>query len=455
MVNTSARRTSVLPRVLVVGASAGLLATLAGVNFVSVSSGRSLRRTGLQSFKDDFLAWKATLTPEERAVSLEQAQNEFNKKYKSTENFKKELPEEKVNNLRDIVSKFLDTESADYKKAKMQKSFAEDNELIDNRIARMNFDFSLRPRLTEIDRDAERRYFFASERFEAAAQAGSEWLPAPPAIKLVEVNNTGAENHARNKQIAEQHVRIVKAMPGVTAEQIAMAEKFAASLPAEGTPWEMWQYRALLKYYDMIDAWVDGLVAAKEAEMGPEKFKAWFDKEGKDDMEKLKQLEKTHTHYRFYESVEQIEDSVDATKAWFRNSVHMPGKTKADMVREMWKVAEAAGKQLPPLDEEILADIAKYPAHLEGEYKHSWGTAEKLWKMECVDPYGMVFLLGVFDTEELAIDAFNAFNVQYEEGRAMKIEEARIAEEAELADLDSRRDAMDRLRRDLQSERMF
>jgi len=209
-------------------------------------------------------------------------------------------------------------------------------------------------------------------------------------------------------------------------------------------------------YFETIDKWIAGKVAEKEAELGPEKFQAWYaSEEGQLEIEGQRNAEKKWATEEYIKNRDEVEHDVEETKRWFRSAVAMPGKTKADLIRELWKVAAEAGKELPPLDEEILADVAKYPAYLEGEYKHSWGVADTLWKMECVDPYGTVFLLGVFETEQEAIDAFNNWNEEYEKGRMQKIEESAVNERAEQANLESRRDAMDRLKRDLESERAF
>ena len=43
------------------------------------------------------------------------------------------------------------------------------------------------------------------------------------------------------------------------------------------------------------------------------------------------------------------------------------------------------------------------PAYLEGDYRHSSGTVDKLWQMNVIDALGTVNLLGIFDTEDEAI----------------------------------------------------
>merc|ERR1712066_216825 len=80
-------------------------------------------------------------------------------------------------------------------------------------------------------------------------------------------------------------------------------------------------------------------------------------------------------------------------------------------------------KPLPPLDEEMLAELAEVPANVPGQDKHSWGTADVLYKSEAIDAFGVKYLLGVFETKDEAEKAFTDWNAEYEQARAdMKVE---------------------------------
>merc|ERR1719275_470206 len=70
----------------------------------------------MRGFKEDFDAWRSSLTPEERAMVQKQAQGEFNKKFRKSDEFKKDLPKEKVEAFSKILGKFFDNEANDYKK---------------------------------------------------------------------------------------------------------------------------------------------------------------------------------------------------------------------------------------------------------------------------------------------------------------------------------------------------
>merc|ERR1712176_1652276 len=97
---------------------------------------------------------------------------------------------------------------------------------------------------------------------------------------------------------------------------------------------------------------------------------------------------------------------------------------KADILKEIWaELPKVSDKPVPPLDEEMLAELAEEPAIIEGEFKHSWGTADKLYKSEAIDAFGMKYLLGVFETKDEAQKAFADCNAEYEQARAdMKVE---------------------------------
>uniref|UniRef100_A0A7S2ILZ7 Uncharacterized protein n=1 Tax=Alexandrium andersonii TaxID=327968 RepID=A0A7S2ILZ7_9DINO len=72
---------------------------------------------------------------------------------------------------------------------------------------------------------------------------------------------------------------------------------------------------------------------------------------------------------------------------------------------------------MPPLDEEMLAELGEIPANVEGAWKHSWGTADKLYKSEAIDAFGLKYLLGVFETKDEAQKAFADWNQEYEKAR--------------------------------------
>merc|ERR1711972_489078 len=120
----------------------------------------------------------------------------------------------------------------------------------------------------------------------------------------------------------------------------------------------------------------------------------------------------------------EVEGDVKAMKDFYSSQKEMAGKTKADVLKEIWaELPKWSGDSVPPLDEEMLAELAEEPATQEGEFKHSWGIADKLYKSEAIDAFGQKYLLGVFETQDEARKAFADWNSEYEQARAdMKVE---------------------------------
>merc|ERR1711941_186393 len=116
---------------------------------------------------------------------------------------------------------------------------------------------------------------------------------------------------------------------------------------------------------------------------------------------------------------DDVESEVANMKEFYRSQKDMPGKTKADVLKEIWEeIGKVTDKPVPPLDEEMLAELAEEPAIIEGEFKHNWGTSDILYKSEAIDAFGMKYLLGVFDTKVEAREAFAEWNEEYEKSRA-------------------------------------
>merc|ERR1712066_518679 len=109
---------------------------------------------------------------------------------------------------------------------------------------------------------------------------------------------------------------------------------------------------------------------------------------------------------------------------FFRSQSEDRYKTKADVLRALWaELPKYLGKEVPPVDEEMLAELEQVPAVQEGEYRHNWGIADKLYKSEAIDAFGQKYLLGVFETQDEARKAFADWNSEYEQARAdMKTE---------------------------------
>merc|ERR1712050_806098 len=111
------------------------------------------------------------------------------------------------------------------------------------------------------------------------------------------------------------------------------------------------------------------------------------------------------------------------------------------------------GKPVPPVDEELLAELEEVPAVQEGEFRHSWGTADKLYKSEAIDAFGMKYLLGVFETKEEARKAFDEWNTEYEAARVEMKEELEQWGKQEQARLDRDTSGKERIKAVLDAAR--
>merc|ERR1712050_667692 len=111
------------------------------------------------------------------------------------------------------------------------------------------------------------------------------------------------------------------------------------------------------------------------------------------------------------------------------------------------------GKPVPPLDEEMLAELAEEPAIIEGEFKHSWGTADVLYKSEAIDAFGMKYLLGVFETKDEAEKAFTDWNAEYEKARVEMKAEMEQWGKQEQARLDRDTSGPERIKKVLEESR--
>merc|ERR1719190_187786 len=163
----------------------------------------------------------------------------------------------------------------------------------------------------------------------------------------------------------------------------------------------------------------------------------------------VKLLTKVSDNYN--KAREEIEESNEKMKEFFRSQKEMPGKTKADVLKEIWaELPKITDKPVPPLDEEMLAELAETPAVIEGEFNHTWGTADLLYKSEAIDAFGAKYLLGVFETKAEAEKAFADWNGEYEQARAdLKVEMAQWSKQ-EQARLDKDTSGADRIKQALE-----
>eukprot|EP00418_Pyrodinium_bahamense_P010494 CAMPEP_0179123258 /NCGR_PEP_ID=MMETSP0796-20121207/58206_1 /TAXON_ID=73915 /ORGANISM="Pyrodinium bahamense, Strain pbaha01" /LENGTH=224 /DNA_ID=CAMNT_0020821901 /DNA_START=48 /DNA_END=718 /DNA_ORIENTATION=+ len=209
MAGSHVRRSAALLPVLLLGVGVWLVVVFVdphgGVPFLTASqvapASRTQGRTALRGFKEDFEAWRAALSPEEQALVQQQAQGEFNKKFRKSDEFKKDLPEEKVQSFAKILGKFFEAEAEDYKKEAEAKT--PDYEGLIKKAGEKKMDFSLKNKIVEVNRDADRRYHFASMKIRAAEERGEMFPQSSPMQEKWAIQNNDTESHEKNLQVLE------------------------------------------------------------------------------------------------------------------------------------------------------------------------------------------------------------------------------------------------------------
>merc|ERR1719356_76642 len=153
-----------------------------------------------------------------------------------------------------------------------------------------------------------------------------------------------------------------------------------------------------------------------------------------------------------------IKGHADAQKEFFKTYKKGSTLTKADVLKEIWALLPGhLGRDVSPLDEELLAELSSEPADdvgamTDGGY-HSWGTADKLYKSEAIDSFGAKYLLGVYETEEEAKQNFEAWNKEFKAARAGMAEEFEQYSKRENARLEADTSARDRIMAALEDAR--
>merc|ERR1719493_694951 len=190
-------------------------------------------------------------------------------------------------------------------------------------------------------------------------------------------------------------------------------------VPPVGEKFDLMLPQVMVKQFEYLSELVDDYQAGMENKTEAEKKEFYSKALPEATSGAMKELTEKYIGAR-----DEIQANCDHSKEWFKSQNTERYKTKADVMKAVWEVLpRLTGSPVPPIDEELLADLEQQPAVVEGEFKHSWGTADKLYKSEAIDAFGMKYLLGVFETKDEAQKAFADWNAEYEQARAdMKVE---------------------------------
>jgi len=404
------------------------------------------RRTAMRGFKEDFDAWRSSLTPEERALVQKQAQGEFNKKFRKSDEFKKDLPGEKVEAFSKILGKFFDNEAEDYKKELEMKTPD-----YDALLARRNnkFDFSLKNTVVEIDRDADRRYRWALIKIAAAQEKGELFPNSSPLREIHAIKNDDEDSHQRSLQVIE-FLKKAKEDPSCPDDMKSTVDEVVKrGVPPMGEKFDIMLPQVMVFQMEYLSQLVEAGKMEMENKTESEK-KEFYSKTLPEAVSgAMRQLQEKYAQAR-----DEIQADCDNSKMWFKSQNTERYKTKADVMKAVWEVLpKLTGSPVPPIDEELLADLEQQPAVVEGDYRHSWGIADKLYKSEAIDAFGMKYLLGIFETKDEAQKAFDDWNNEYEKARVSMKADMEQWGKSEQARLDKDTYAQERIKQVLSEAR--
>eukprot|EP00425_Heterocapsa_triquetra_P021722 CAMPEP_0195152768 /NCGR_PEP_ID=MMETSP0448-20130528/182813_1 /TAXON_ID=66468 /ORGANISM="Heterocapsa triquestra, Strain CCMP 448" /LENGTH=285 /DNA_ID=CAMNT_0040191533 /DNA_START=74 /DNA_END=927 /DNA_ORIENTATION=- len=283
------RRSSALLPAAVLGAGALLLKSMPESFLTAQPTVRG--RTAMRGFKDDFDAWKGSLSQEEKKMIQEQAAGEFNKKFRKSDEFKQDLPEEKIAAFSKILKKAGDKV----------------------------MDFSLKSKVIEVDRDADRRYQFATMKNRQAIAKGEFFPQSSPIVERWAIKNDDAESHAK----AEGIVKFMeKAMsdPSCPADAKPYMEHWVKNgIPAVGTPFEITVPMMLVNQLHHMNDYVNKGLAEMDDAAAATYLK---DKVPAIGAEVIKFLSTNYASAR-----DEVEADKDTMKAFFRSQKDMKDKT--------------------------------------------------------------------------------------------------------------------------------
>merc|ERR1712003_236958 len=188
---------------------------------------------------------------------------------------------------------------------------------------------------------------------------------------------------------------------------------------------------------ELVDSWKGSMEDETDAEKT-----AFFDKLPEEVAGAMKMGEDKYIGAR-----DEIQANADHSEEWFKSQNTERYKTKADVMKAVWEVLpKLTGSPVPPIDEELLADLEQEPAVVEGEFRNSWGIADKLYRSEAIDAFGMKYLLGIFETKDEAQKAFADWNNEYEKARVSMKADMEQWGKSEQARLDKDTYAQERIK---------
>merc|ERR1711972_1055716 len=285
----------------------------------------------------------------------------------------------------------MGAEAEDYKKEEEAKQ--PDYEGLSKKAGQKQMDFSLKNRIIEVNRDADRRYKFASSKINEAVDNGEMFPQSSPLLETWVIKNDDEKSHEMAVKVLDW-IKKASEHESATPETKATLEKTVEQgVPAMGEPFELFLPQVIVNQIHHMTEILQGELAIVSESIS----KADFDKYVKEKVPEIGARTIGHLVGKYIDARDDVEKEVEQMKHFYR--------TQGDK------------------EEEVLAELADEPAIIEGEFYHNWGTANYLYKSEAIDAFGSKYLLGVFETKDEATKAFDDWNGEYEKARGeMKAE---------------------------------
>jgi len=413
-------------------------------------------------FKDDFDQWKASLTPDEQELMKKQAQGEFNKGFRKSDDFSKEMSEEKVQSFATILGKFFDNEADDYKREATMKKNAATPSVLDATEGR-ELDFTLTEQVVEVDRDAQRRYKYHMMKDRKRIAEGKDGFPqSSPQMSDWYIKNDDDASHAKAVEALDSLKKWAESNKGDLPDDFykSLMADVEKGVPAKGEDWVFMVPHQLMNQLQYLRIWtLNTYTKLKEHAEAAGEWTAEKDALIKEKLQNVKAKLSVGLHKQYIDARNEIEEAVEREKRIYANGDKAgdKGMTKADVLKAIWKeLPNALDKPVPPLDDETLAEFANEPAGGTDEdekISRPWGTASMLYKSEAVDAFGMKYLLGIYETPEECHKRFDEWNAEYVKARAeQKIELAEWSKR-ENARLDKDPSGRERIQKVLEESR--
>lgn len=413
--------------VLAIGVAGWLLLSHVAPTFVGVvnpaAHGRVRGSTAMKGFAEEFNAWKSTLSADEAKQIAEQAQLAMDKKFSKTDEYTADLPEEKQAALTQLLGKFVEVkdgevEGKDLEAAPVRPEYDALTKLMGDGSNQKRV-FSLENHIVEIDRVAERRYQYALGREDVLKQRdGIEMYPSSPSVEQVKFTLDDKTRPAMKKAL--------EVAAGIKVPEEIDATKFKEELKKLSDAVADPSKTAVVLGQSAAVEELMRMNLQKALNATAEGMKADGTYKGDDTWEKETKLDVTIDLFndiftKWSASNAEVGLAADSYKNIYSNIEKETKKTKADVLKEVWAGMKAIGEEFPPLDEDMLTELAKESA--TPDFISPWGTADKLWKSVAVDRFGAKYLIGIFETQEEAKMAYAEWKKEYDSNFGVREEE--------------------------------